>query len=77
MHGDGTWFVQALGDHHIAEGAIQSGHLDDVKTLVCPINVSCGGQRCSSGTLVDLCTCCMNSVEISTLFDHPVTFIYQ
>lgn len=50
---DGTRFVQSLGDHHVAEGAIQSGHLDHIKALVCPVNVSCRGQRKSNGALTD------------------------
>ncbi|TNN81336.1 hypothetical protein EYF80_008392 [Liparis tanakae] len=33
VHSDGSRLVQALGDHHIAEGAVQSGHLDHIKAL--------------------------------------------
>lgn len=37
---DGPGFVQALGDDHIAERAIEPGHLDDVKALVRPVDVA-------------------------------------
>lgn len=37
---DGPGLVQALGDDHIAERAIEPGHLDDIKALVCPVNVA-------------------------------------
>ena len=42
MHGDGARLVQALGDDHVAEGAIEPGHLDDVEALVRPVDVPWG-----------------------------------
>lgn len=37
---DGSGLVKALGNDYIAEGAIQSGHLDHIKALVSPVNIS-------------------------------------
>lgn len=37
---DGPGLVQTLGDDHIAERAIESGDLDDVKALVRPVDVA-------------------------------------
>lgn len=53
MDSDGTRLVQALGDHHIAEGAVQSGHLNHIKALVRPVDVSCRGQREKNDALAD------------------------
>lgn len=36
----GSGFIQALGNDNIAERAIQPGHLNDVKALVSPVNIS-------------------------------------
>lgn len=40
VNSDGPWLVQPLWDHHIAEWTIESGHLNNIKALVCPIDVS-------------------------------------
>lgn len=40
MDGDGSGFVQTVRDDYVAEGAIESGHLDHVESLVCPVDVS-------------------------------------
>lgn len=40
MDSDGPGLVQALGDDHVAEGAIEPGDLDDVKALVRPVDVA-------------------------------------
>lgn len=45
MDSDGARLVQALGDHHIAEGAIQSGHLNHIKALIRPVDVSCREEK--------------------------------
>lgn len=37
---DGPGLVQTLGDDHIAERAIEPGDLDDIKALVCPVDVA-------------------------------------
>ena len=37
---DGSGLVQALGNDNIAEGAIQPGHLDHIKALISPVNIS-------------------------------------
>lgn len=37
---DGPGLIQTLGDDHIAERAIEPGHLDDVKALVRPVDVA-------------------------------------
>lgn len=42
MDGDGARLVQALRDHHVAEGAVESRHLDYVEALIRPVDVSCG-----------------------------------
>lgn len=41
VHGDGARLVQALRDHHVAEGAVEPSHLNDIEALVCPVDVSC------------------------------------
>lgn len=62
MDSDGSGFVQALGNDYIAEGAIQPRHLDHVKALVSPVNISYKKNRnvnqLSSPlyVLVQLCT---------------------
>lgn len=56
MDGDGTGLVQTLGDHHVAEGAVQSRHLDHIKALIRPVDVSCGGLRRNKHVLM-----CSNS----------------
>ncbi len=38
---DGSGLVQALGNDYIAEGAIQPGHLNHIKALISPVNISC------------------------------------
>jgi len=40
VNSDGPGLVQTLGNDYIAEGAIQPGHLDHVKALVSPVNIS-------------------------------------
>lgn len=45
MDSDGTRLVQALGDHHIAERAIQSSHLNHIEALIRPVDVSCEGNK--------------------------------
>ncbi len=40
MYSNGTRFVQTLRDDHIAEGAIESGHLNHIKALISPIDVA-------------------------------------
>lgn len=37
---DSPRLVQTLGDDHVAERAIESGDLDDVKALVRPVDVA-------------------------------------
>lgn len=49
VDGDGPRLVQALRDHHIAEGAVEPSHLDHVKALICPVDVSC--ERSTEQTL--------------------------
>lgn len=41
VHSDGPRFVQALGDDHVAEGPVQPGHLNHIKALIRPVDVSC------------------------------------
>lgn len=45
VDGDGARLVQALRDHHVAEGAIEAGYLDHVEALIRPVDVSCGGAH--------------------------------
>lgn len=45
MYSNGPRFVQSLGDDHISKRAIQSGHLNHIKALVCPIDVSYSRQE--------------------------------
>lgn len=40
VDGDGPGLVQTLGDDYVAERAIESGHLNDVKALVRPVDVA-------------------------------------
>ena len=40
VHGDGAGLIQALGDHHITEGTVEPSHLNNVKALVCPVDVA-------------------------------------
>lgn len=40
MYSNGTWFVQTVRDDHIAEGAVEPGHLDHIKALIRPIDVA-------------------------------------
>lgn len=40
MYTNGTRFVQTLRDDHIAEGAVESGHLNHIKALISPIDVA-------------------------------------
>lgn len=40
MYSDGTRFVQTLRDDHVAERAIESGHLNHIKALISPVDVS-------------------------------------
>lgn len=42
---DGAGLVQALGDDHVAEGAVESGHLNHIKALVSPVDVPYGGTE--------------------------------
>ena len=37
---DGSGLIQTLGDDHVAERAIEPGDLDDIKALVCPVDVA-------------------------------------
>ena len=69
MDSDGTGLVQALGNHHVAEGAVQSGHLDHIKALVCPVDVSCGGCRRHNDAPVDPRACVHIHMYI-TLIDY-------
>lgn len=39
MDGNGAGFVQTMRDDHVAEGAIESGHLNHVEALVGPVDV--------------------------------------
>ena len=41
MHGDGSGLVEPLGDHHRAVEAIQTGDLDQIEAMVCPVDISC------------------------------------
>jgi hypothetical protein len=40
MDGDSPGFVQTLRDDHITERAIEPGDFDDIKALVCPVDVA-------------------------------------
>lgn len=55
MDCDGSGLVQGLGNDDIAEGAIQPSHLNYIKALVSPVNVSYEKQR--NATVCCLCLC--------------------
>lgn len=66
MDSYGSGFVQALGNDNIAEGAVQSGHLDHIKALVGPVNISCKRTRPS----VSLHLLSSSFIVIVILHDH-------
>lgn len=45
VDGDGARLVQALRDHHVAEGAIEPSHLDHIEALIRPVDVPYHGCR--------------------------------
>ena len=57
MDSDGAGLVQALGDHHVAERAVQSGHLDHVEALVRPVDVPWESTADHSNISMDGCVC--------------------
>lgn len=40
MDSDGAGLVQTVRDDYVAEGAVESSHLNHVEALVCPVNVA-------------------------------------
>lgn len=40
VYRDRAGLVQPLRDHHVAEGAVQPRHLDQVEAMIRPINVT-------------------------------------
>lgn len=40
VYRDRAGLLQPLGDHHVAEGAVQPRHLDQVEAMVCPVYVT-------------------------------------
>lgn len=40
MDSDGPGLVQTLGDDHIAERTIEPCDLNDIKALVCPVDIA-------------------------------------